>query len=185
MSLELFKIKDPLSDIFATEFDIAVISFIVNGDTKYTIYDLLLQCKSSLQYSQITSICTSSCTITTPKLFKIYDRINECKLDMKFINNLAKSKVENSPPSFDRKISAEISGVRYHDMIRTGNIPIIKQKKKSLSGVGTHHKRLDLKTLNKEELAEIASAIKIFSTNRKDPRLQVLFDQLKELYRSK
>lgn len=185
MSLELFKIKDPLSDIFTTEFDFAVISFSVNGENKHTIYDLLLECKSNLQYNQITSIYVNRCTISTPKLFKVYDRINECKLDMKFINNLVKSKVENSPPVFDRKVNAEISCIRYQDMIKTGNTPIIRQKKKSSSGAGSHYKRLDLNILNKEQLAEIASAIKIFSTNRKDPRLQVLFDQLKQLYRSK
>jgi len=184
MTLELFKLKDPLSDIFTPEFDIAVVSFTVGGETKYTIYDLLLHCKSSLNYEQVISISTSCCIITTHKLFKVYDLINECKLNMKFINKLPSSRIENLPPVFDRKINERYSMIRYSDMIRSGNIPIIKPKKVVPNGAGVNYKQLNLSTLNREQLIEVASAIKIFSRNRKDPRLKGLFDQLKELYRS-
>lgn len=184
MTLELFKLKDPLSEIFGPDYDIAVVLFEVNGINKYTLYDLLLQCKSSLTYEDIKSITIASCKISTPKLFKIYDRINECTLDMKFISSVAKTKVENSPPSFDRKVNERISILRYKDMISSGHTPTLKVKKKSSSDPGMTYKYLDLNNLTRDELAEIASAIKIFSHNRKDPRLITLFDDLKPIFRA-
>ena len=186
MSLELFKLKDPLSDIFQPDYDIAIVSFgAINGEIKRSIYDLVLNCRSSLAYEDVKSISTCICKITTPKLSKIYDKMIEGKLDMKLISNLP-STHESVLPSFDKKVNERISIIRYKDMINSGSIPTAQTKSKSSSkSSSSTPRKLDISSLNKDSIKEIATAIKIFSDNHKDPKLSALFNDLKVLLKRK